>query len=1039
MYFLHSHECPDYMSNNSRRLAILSAKEVDDLYGLPHFTENERHLYFGLSTVEREVVAKVRTVSVAVHLTLQLGYFKAKRQFFSYQQDAVMEDLDYILKQNFPRQRLASLKLPFRHTRIEQQQIILQLFNYRLCDRDGKVELESKARRVAMLSIQPVYIFRELSQHLAGERVVAPSYRFLQEMIGRVVTGEGTRITKLLTKAITPTIENQLKNLLEAEEGVYRISLLKQEPKDFSYKELRREVDRRKYFQPLHEFAQTFLATTGISNESGKYYAGLVKFYTAYKLRRMSLATVRLYLLCFAYHRFRQINDNLIEAFIHLVNQYEKQAKLGAEQAMQRALTEAANHLQAAGQILNLFIDESITDELPFSVVKAKAFSILDPTSFPLVSDYMRNIKFDKTGFEWSAYSKLSATFKRNLRQLFADLTFASRVENAPLLAGVVFLQTLLQQGKSPRQTDPGTFPVEVIPKSLQSYLFTTATTDSKEKILEIDRYEFLIYRLLRNALTSGDVFVRDSNEFRCFEDDLIGDERWRHKNELLEEIGVPILIAPIQETLRAFSEALETKFKVVNQRITDGLNQHIKLSGTAEKSSWKLIYPSAEEPVNSAFYSQLPGIGIADLLWFFAANTGFLSAFTHVLDRYVKQEPNTSEILACIVGMGINMGLGKMAEVSGLSHSSMMTTARNYLRLETLHAANDAITNAIATLSVFHLYDIQDVIHSSSDGQRMETQFDTINARYSPKYFGLHKGVSSYTLVANHVPINAKIIGTHEHESHYVFDLLHNNTSEIKPKRHSTDTHGTNQVNFWILHAFGYHFAPRYRDLHKKMDALVGAKHPNEYSDFLIKPVRKIYRELIEQEWPNIQRIMASLAQKDVTQATIVRKLASYERQNQTKKALWELENICRTLYILDFIDDVTLRQTVQKALNRGEAYHRFRRAVAYVNGGKFRVKTEDEQQIWNECSRLISNAVIYYNTLLLSRVYEQKQAHDDQAALAIIKDISPVAWQHINLFGTFEFSPSTSKVDIDALVIRYADPTYWHQAIQVESEKHD
>ena len=48
------------MSNNSRRLAILSAKEVDDLYGLPHFTENERHLYFGLSTVEREVVAKVR-------------------------------------------------------------------------------------------------------------------------------------------------------------------------------------------------------------------------------------------------------------------------------------------------------------------------------------------------------------------------------------------------------------------------------------------------------------------------------------------------------------------------------------------------------------------------------------------------------------------------------------------------------------------------------------------------------------------------------------------------------------------------------------------------------------------------------------------------------------------------------------------------------------------------------------------------------------------------------------------------------------------
>ena len=126
---------------------------------------------------------------------------------------------------------------------------------------------------------------------------------------------------------------------------------------------------------------------------------------------------------------------------------------------------------------------------------------------------------------------------------------------------------------------------------------------------------------------------------------------------------------------------------------------------------------------------------------------------------------------------------------------------------------------------------------------------------------------------------------------------MLHNNSSEIKPERHSTDTHGTNQVNFWILHTFGYHFAPRYRDLYKKMDTLVGFKSPCEYGDFLIKPSRKVCDDLIVKEWPNIQRIMVSLAQKDVTQATIVRKLASYTRQNHTKKALWELESIFRTV----------------------------------------------------------------------------------------------------------------------------------------------
>ena len=293
---------------------------------------------------------------------------------------------------------------------------------------------------------------------------------------------------------------------------------------------------------------------------------------------------------------------------------------------------------------------------------------------------------------------------------------------------------------------------------------------------------------------------------------------------------------------------------------------------------------------------------------------------------------------------------------------------------------------------------------------------------------------MSAYTLVANHVPINAKVIGTHEHESHYVFDLLHNNTTQIRPARHSTDTHGTNQVNFWLLHAFGYRFAPRYRDLHKKTGTLVGFENHKHYGDHLIKPARKVYEELIVKEWPNIQRIMASLAQKDVTQATIVRKLASYARQNQTKKALWELDNICRTLHIVNFIDDVQLRQRVQKALNRGEAYHRFRRAIAYVNAGKFRVKTEGEQQIWNECSRLIANAVIFYNTALLSRVYEQKLAAGDLEAAELVKKVSPVAWQHVNLFGSFEFSDTESGIDLDALATQFADPDYWRSAMQVD-----
>ena len=134
--------------------------------------------------------------------------------------------------------------------------------------------------------------------------------------------------------------------------------------------------------------------------------------------------------------------------------------------------------------------------------------------------------------------------------------------------------------------------------------------------------------------------------------------------------------------------------------------------------------------------------------------------------------------------------------------------------------------------------------VGSSSDGQKFETRISTINARHAPKYFGLKKGVVAYSMVANHVPVNAQIIGTNEHESHYVFDILFNNTTDIQSEVYSTDTHGTNEVNFALLHVFGYQFAPRYRDIETKVrEALYGFKHPTQYGNVLLKPLQIVVK----------------------------------------------------------------------------------------------------------------------------------------------------------------------------------------------------
>jgi hypothetical protein len=409
---------------DSHRLTILTREEIDELYGLPRFTDDDRRLFFELSPAERAAV-DARTISVATYLALELGYFKAKRQFFTFEQADVIDDLRYLLAKQFPGSTMESVKAPSKPTHVVMQRTILDLFGYRHCDSAAQQALEDKACRTAMLSTQPLYILRESLQYLANERIVPPRYTTLQDMVGRVVTYERNRVADLLALALTPAVQQALEALLQTDEQMYRISALKREPKDFSHKELKREVERRKFFQPLHEFAQDFLVAAGLSNESGKYYASLVKFYTAYKLQRMPKGAARLYLLCFAFHRFRQINDNLIEAFIHLVSQYEKQAKHAAEAAMQQALLNAGENLRAAGEVLHLFIDKSISGDSPFATVQEKAFSLLKPESFSTVADYLRNIAFDKTIFQWSYYS---AQWERssNLRP-YKHLLFLNR------------------------------------------------------------------------------------------------------------------------------------------------------------------------------------------------------------------------------------------------------------------------------------------------------------------------------------------------------------------------------------------------------------------------------------------------------------------------------------------------------------------------------------------------------------------------------------------------------------------------------------
>lgn len=92
------------------------------------------------------------------------------------------------------------------------------------------------------------------------------------------------------------------------------------------------------------------------------------------------------------------------------------------------------------------------------------------------------------------------------------NIDFASHIAEDPLIKGVNFLKEAFRQGKSLSQFDIQDFPQNLIPTKIKRYIYETkqknvAGKSCRIKTINGDKYEILVYKLLRKCLESGDVF----------------------------------------------------------------------------------------------------------------------------------------------------------------------------------------------------------------------------------------------------------------------------------------------------------------------------------------------------------------------------------------------------------------------------------------------------------------------------------------------------------------------------------------------------
>jgi hypothetical protein len=132
-----------------------------------------------------------------------------------------------------------------------------------------------QAAQIVRRDVTPGFIVAELIAYLNKHKIVRPGYTTLQDLISEVLSAERLRLGSLLEKVLDDAAKAALAQLLVRDDTLSELAALKQDAKDFGWRQMAQEREKRAKLEPLYRIAKALLPKLGISQQNLLYYASL--------------------------------------------------------------------------------------------------------------------------------------------------------------------------------------------------------------------------------------------------------------------------------------------------------------------------------------------------------------------------------------------------------------------------------------------------------------------------------------------------------------------------------------------------------------------------------------------------------------------------------------------------------------------------------------------------------------------------------------------------------------------------------------------
>jgi TnpA family transposase len=823
-----------------------------------------------------------------------------------------------------------------------------------------------------------------LVRFLRARHVLLPTLNVIERICAEAVTRGNKRIYQTITADLDRIHRRRLDALLDLRESstLTNLAWMRQSPSAPSPKHLLEHVDRIKAMAALQ--LPVSIGATIHPNRLLKIAREGAQM-TAQHLGDLESTRRYATLVAVVLENKSTVIDEVVDWHDRMIGKLFNRAKRTHEERFAQSGKAINEKVRLYARIGQRLIDarqdgsdafEAIEDVIPWadfaqSVLEAQRLS--EPESF----DYLHLVN--------DGYTQI----RRYAPALLEALDLKATPAALDVLSAVHTLKTMNASGT---RKIPDEAPTGFIRKRWESLVFTETGIDRRS-------YELCALSELKNSLRSGDIWVEGSRQFKDFDAYLLPTKSFAAlKTQIDFPLSVPIDCAEyLDQRLALLAEQLEkvnslaAADKLPDARIT---NAGLRLTPLVN------AVPDTADRLIQRVSGLMPHVKITELLMEVDEWTDFTREFTHIKSGAAASDKHL--LLTAMLADAINLGMTKMAEsCPGTSYARLSWLHSWHVRDETYSAALAILINAQAQQGFAAHWG--DGSTSSSDGQRFRAGGRAEEGgNVNPKY-GSEPGVLFYTHISDqYAPFHTKVINVGVRDATYVLDGLLYHESDLRIEEHYTDTAGFTDHLFALMHLLDFRFAPRIRDLADKR-IFVPPATQKKFPALSALTGGAINTKHVRAHWDDILRLATSIKKGTVTASLMLRKLGSYPRQNGLAIALRELGRIERSLFTLEWLQDVELRRRVQAGLNKGEAKNALARAIFFNRLGELRDRTFENQRYRASGLNLVVAAIVLWNTVYIERAVETLRKRGEEIDDSLLQHLSPLGWEHINLTGDY------------------------------------